>query len=271
MVKKWILCAIALLSIFLFYQRGLPLLVVFNADESPTWSPSHTQEETLLAKQILERPLKFFGLGSQCFVFLSEDEKFVVKICKGSRLRVLFSDEKRKNKESDFSSYALALEWIPKQSQMVFLHLNTTQDLNTTLKVIDPFGIPHFLDADHLAFYIQKKVTPLDEYLKALPKSEAKPFMNKLLTLVKSSCDQGLQIRDISPKNIGVCDDLPMWIDLGRIRKNPVFLESVRQKRALLWFCKRLKKFLKSFDPNFYVLIQQEFEQVFLQEEPNKP
>ena len=257
-VKKYALYFLFFFSLFFFYQRAFPLLTSVHTEKKPSWSPPSTENEVSQTKQILKNPLKFLAAGSQCFVFTSQDERYVIKICKGSIHKDFFSAEKRKQKEADFLSYRLAYDLLPNQSQIVFLHLNTTKNLKATLQLIDPLGISHFLDADHTAFYIQKKATLLSEHLKTLPASEFEPFIKKLMGLAKTSCQQGLQIRDIQPKNIGVSDGNPIWLDLGRIRKKPALLEEKRQKEELRKFCSHLKKLLKRTEPRLYQLLHQE-------------
>ncbi len=256
--KKYLLYCLFFVSLFFFYQRALPLLISVPTEKKTSWTSPATEEKINQTKQILEKPLKFLAMGSQCFVFTSQDDRYVIKICKGSIHKDFFSAEKRKQKEADFLSYSLAYDLLPSQSQFVFLHLDTTKNLKTKLQLIDPLGIAHFLDADHTAFYIQKKATLLSEYLKTLPPDDFEPFMKKLMNLARSSCQQGLQIRDIQPKNIGVTDGTPIWLDLGRIRKKPELLDPKRQKEELRKYCSHLKKLLKRTDPRLYELLHRE-------------
>jgi len=265
-VKKYLLYCLFFLSLFFFYQRALPLLISVHTEKKPNRTSPATEEQISQTKQILQKPLKFLAMGSQCFVFTSQDERYVIKICKGSIHKDFFSAEKRKQKEADFLSYSLAYHLLARQSQFVFLHLNTTKNLQTTLKLIDPLGIAHFLDADHTAFYIQKKAILLSEYLKTLPSSEFEPFMKKLMNLAGSSFEQGLQIRDIQPKNIGVADGEPIWLDLGRIRKKEELLDAKRQKEELRKYCSHLKKLLKDTDPRLYRLLHRELHRTTEQE-----
>jgi len=65
--------------------------------------------------------------------------------------------------------------------------------------------------------------------------------LEKLLELFQSTCKAGLQIRDVSPKNIGIYKDTPIWIDVGRIRKKPSLQTDVQaQKEEIQNFCLHL-------------------------------
>ncbi len=244
MCKKIVILCLSFLVLFFLHQKTLPWLLLLKTEEGLAWDSHPTEEDLEKAKQILKSPFKFLSLGNQCFVFLSKDENYVLKICKASRYRSLFQPttaRKKKHKESDFSSYSLAFQYLPNQSQIVFLHLNTTKNLNTPIELVDPLGIPYFLNADNLAFYIQKKATPLSDHLKHPSLPESQIVLEKLLELFQSTCKAGLQIRDVSPKNIGIYKDTPIWIDVGRIRKKPSLQTDVQaQKEEIQNFCLHL-------------------------------
>ncbi len=252
-----------LLALLIFYQKLLPHVVLLKANNDLAWSSITAEEDLEKVRQILGKPLKFFGYGSQCFAFLSEDGEYAVKICRASRYRTLSSSRAERRKYNDFQSYYLALHSLPKQSQVTFIHLNKTNNLNIALELIDPLGGSHFLKADNLAFYIQKKAVLLSDYLKDLPLSESRLLARRLLDLFKSCCEEGLQFRDIYPKNIGVHNGFPLWIDPGRITPKPSFREEKRQKKALYQFKNLLIPFLIPLSPDFSALLEEEFEASF--------
>jgi hypothetical protein len=254
---------IILLALFGFYQKLFPYAVLLKADNDLAWASISTEEDLEKARQILQKPLKFFGYGSQCFAFLSEDGEYAVKICRASRYRTFFPSRAKRRKYNDFLSYTLALDRLPQQSQVVFIHLNRTNNLNTTLELVDPIGVSHFLKADNLAFYIQKKAVLLSDYLEGLSLSESRLLARRLLDLFKSCCEEGLQFRDIYPKNIGVDNGFPLWIDPGRITPKPSLREQQKQKKALHQFKSLLIPFLTPLSPDFSALLEEEFEASF--------
>ncbi len=260
MTKLCAITSLILLTLFALHQKALPRLLLLKAAETSKWHCVTTQKDLDEVKEILQKPLKFLGLGSQCFAFASENDDHVVKICKATRYKPFSNPKKKEKLETDFLSYHLAFNLIPTQSQIVFLHLSNTQTLNTTIKIIDPLGLPHYLNADHLAIYIQKKATPLSSHLQNLPVSEADLLIKKLLYLFQSSCQAGLQVRDLHPKNIGIYQGSPLWIDPGRIRKKTTLLNKDEQEKALRRFSTRITPFLSSFDPSFQALLEKELE-----------
>jgi superfamily I DNA/RNA helicase len=170
----------------------------------------------------------------------------------------LLQQKKKHHKKSDFLSYELAFKHLKNQTQITFLHLNTTKDLNTSLKVVDPLGIPYFLDADKTAFYIQKKATPLLEHLRLSSSQESKLLIKNLLELFQSTCDTGLQIRDLGPKNIGIYNNTPIWLDLGKIREFPSL--PVEKKKEFEHFYRQCSPHLHSFDPTLSSVFKEELE-----------
>ena len=128
---------------------------------------------------------------------------------------------------------------------------------------MDPLGFSHFLKADNLTFYIQKKAVLLSDYIKDLPLAESRLLARRLLELFTSCCEEGLQFRDIYPKNIGVHEGLPLWIDPGRITPKPSLREQKKQKKELYRFKALLTPFLVPLNPEFAALLDEEFETFF--------
>jgi hypothetical protein len=260
MTKLYTAVSIFLIALFFLHQKFLPHFLLLKADPTEKWVCNTTQEELDRAKEILQKPLRYLGLGSQCFAFSSEDKNYVVKICKATRYKPISNSKKKERLETDFLSYDLAFNLIPSQSQIVFLHLNQTETINTTIKIIDPLGLPHTINADDYAFYIQRKAIPISEYLTHLEHSEAASFIKELLLLFKTSCQAGLQVRDIQPKNIGIYANSPLWIDPGRIKKKPILMNKEEQEKALRKFSTRITTFLKTYNPNYEALVENELE-----------
>ena len=261
--KKTLLLIPALL--FVSYKILLSEALFLKAPSSN----SYQTKEQFLPPNSLDTPFSFLGMGSQCLAFSSQDGNYVLKICRVSRYQLpFFLDnpiasfffpryiaEKRINKAkkrvTDGSSYLTAYEKLQKQSGITFLHLDKTNTLKKTIKVIDPLGLPHFLSSDNILFYLQKKAIPLHEHLKTLinknNKDELKNIFRELFNLVVEGCELGLLMKDVHPgKNIGICDGKPMWIDPGRITE----VSPLAQKEALKMFYDDIAPFILKMDPS---------------------
>lgn len=256
-LKKWIYTS-SLILLTLFVSERLFCRFLFQQTQSePCWEISYTSQQLEATRSILMQPLHFLGMGSQCLAFASEDNQHVIKICKAPRYKKLTK------KTADFSSYLLAFQLLPKQSEMLFLHLNATDTLHTSLKIVDPLGIPHFLEADRVTFYIQKKLLPFFEYvqpsLPTLTDSEAKNLIDALLELCIETCKLPLKIRDIQLKNIGINHPKCIWMDPGRISKKqePVSFEEQKKEFSRLVF--HLRPCLIALHPKFEPILEEEF------------
>lgn len=256
MIKIGSICLIIFFPFLFIYLKIKPL----TAENNPKWNVEISSQEVEKTKELLKQTFHFLGHGSQCFAFVSEDDEYVLKICRSSRYRSYFSSKGKGKKERDFLSYVLAFKEIGDQSKVTFLHLNRTQNLSATLKVVDPLGLLHTFNADETAFYIQKKAIPLPEYLKGLSALESKIVANKLLRLFSNCCEVGLKMLDIYPKNIGVNQGELLWIDPGRIQVKPSLKNKEPQKKALYEFKSLLTPFL---DSEFSEILEMELKTEF--------
>ncbi len=254
--KSIYISSLTLLTLFLG-ERLLCRFLFQQTQSEPCWEISYTPQQLEDARSILMQPLHFLGMGSQCLAFASEDNQYVIKICKAPRYK------KPTKKVADFSSYLLAFQQLPEQSDMLFLHLNATDTLHTSLKIADPLGIPHFLKADHVAFYIQKKLLPFSEYvhplLANLTDSQAKNLMEELLELCSTTCKLPLKIRDIQLKNIGMDHHKCIWMDPGRISKKQEPLSFEEQKKEFSRLVFHLRPSLVALHPKLEPFLEEEF------------
>lgn len=161
---------------------------------------------------------------------------------------------------SDFTSYSLAFQDLSEETQMLFLHLATSTNLQMQLHLIDPLGLSHFLQADETAFYLQKAAVPLETYMKQTlgqaPDIEKKQFLQSLWSLYKTSLEKGVEVRDIHPKNIGVVEGHPLWIDPGRVRQIIPGKKRCREEKRIERFTCQLEPFLKALDPAYLAFFQ---------------
>lgn len=202
-----------------------------------------TDHNSFCIEDFLSHPMHFIGMGSQCLVFAPKDSRYVLKICKATRYQNLFgtSEVKKQRQQRDFDNYQIAFSKLSTQTGIVYLHLNKTSSLYKKIKLIDPFHLSYKVSADNLLFYVQKKATPFADYLSKASDAKKKSLFSSLMYSIKEQTSLGIRIKDIHPlKNIGVVDDMPIWIDPGRMEKkeNPYSLEetqiALNKMRSLL-------------------------------------
>lgn len=204
----------------------------------PRWEAGAPPENL---QKLLGQRFTYLKSGGQCYAFLSEDGKYVVKFFKYHLRRVPWilahlplpakyaklREKQRINREKkllrDFSSYKLAYEELREESGLVFIHLNKTENLNLRLTVVDKLHIEHSLNLDQLEFVIQDRATLAFAHFETLIKenqiSEAKESIDSMLHLLVSRCQKGIYDEDPRlHRNLGFVGAKAILIDVGRLR-----------------------------------------------------
>ena len=139
-----------------------------------------------LLGHILCQNFTYLSQGNQCYAFLSEDGKWVLKMfifkhLKPSPLLSLIPSvgslndykqaiekEKGSQLESLLNSYKLAYDFYRPESGSVYIHFNQSRKLNKAVSLTDQSGRQWTVDLDQLAFVIQQRAVPLSEELDQL-------------------------------------------------------------------------------------------------------
>lgn len=174
---------------------------------NPQWEISPlTEEQKKEVDRVLQQPFRLIGSGSECFAFVSEDGKTVIKFFKLSFARPfyyhrgLFSedhsayagtlsnhpltkqkwiaplDQYRKRLlgirefrlTRTFSSCKLAYDRLQEETGVFYLHLNPTDEFHRNLTLIDKNGIAYEVPIDESKFLLQRKAEPLEKHFKRL-------------------------------------------------------------------------------------------------------
>lgn len=196
-----------------------------------------------LISTILKQPFSYLGKGCQSYVFLSEDQQYVLKFVKYQRFRpqkwldyLTFIpgvedlqqkkiEKKRKKLSMLFDSWKLAFDHLQKETGLVFIHLNKSHDLNQQITLYDKMGLKHVLEADQMEFLLQKKADLLCEKLAQLINQkqvhEARELLDTLVILILSEYQRGFADNDHAlMQNTGVVGIQPVHIDVGQFVRN---------------------------------------------------
>lgn len=225
---------------------GFTLLKIHsNLTYHPEWETAplnQVQKEQL--KAITAQKFTYLSSGGQCYVFGSEDGKYVLKLFKHHLRRVPYllahiplpdkwsnkRDDHVKKREHkllrDFSSYRLSYDNLKEESGLLYVHLNKTSDLHMQTTLVDKLGIEHRLALDPVEFVIQKRAVLVFPHLKTLiqeqKKEEARYAIDQIVNLIVSRCQKGIYDQD--PRigsNIGFLEDRAILIDIGRLEIDP--------------------------------------------------
>ena len=132
--------------------------------------------------------------------------------------------EKEKRKLHDFTSYEIANHFLQKETGTLLLHLEKTNKLDVPICLFDPIGIRHEIQADEVAFILQKKTDLFLPYFEKYKENSSTlfPFFDALAKLLKKRAALSIRDSDISLEyNMGVFENEPILFDIGNLTKNP--------------------------------------------------
>ncbi len=180
------------------------------------------------AAEILSQKFRYFDKGLQCYVFLSEDEKYVLKLFRFDRQRRFFSSKKQdlKNSFQLFESCKLANELAPEETGLVYLHLNLTQGKFPWLQAKDPLGRFFTIPLDRYRFALQRKAEPFAKTLFiALREGVLEQRVQEISALLEKRIEKGIGNRDPSLwRNFGFFETQAVEIDFGNYVIRPDFI-----------------------------------------------
>jgi hypothetical protein len=122
----------------------------------PEWEIPLSQAEAEQISFILSQKFTFLGKGNQSFAFVSEDEKYVLKI---PRRPFRLTRAPRKLPEDLCTSCKLSYDHLRKETGLVYVHLNPSSKW-PLIHVTDALGFSHSIDPSRFRFFLQRKATP---------------------------------------------------------------------------------------------------------------
>lgn len=184
-------------------------------------------------REVLSQPFTYLGKGRQFFVFASQDGKYVLKFIKCQRIDLpfwvsFFSDAKlaqrQERVEGIFASCLLATQ-VSDNTGVVFAHLNTNQEVEIDVLLIDKLGMHHTIAIDEVPFVLQERAEPVLEVFAHASPEEKKRRYNQLVDLIRSDAAHHIYDKDegmIERNNVGFLQDRAIHIDIGTLEKTDV-------------------------------------------------
>ncbi len=181
-------------------------------------------------QQILAQPYRYLDRGKQSFVFISQDEKYVLKFFDlrryKPRLIPLFPPSQirmEKKMRRLFAGYKLAYEQDRDNAFIFFQQLIPNPLLKQIIVVSDRFGFRHSIDLSQVAFVIQNKAVPtrveIGSLLERGDVTAAKNRLKQLLDMYMGEYARGIYDQDHNfMYNTGFVGDKPIRLDVGRLR-----------------------------------------------------
>lgn len=222
----------------------------------------------------------FLDRGLQSFVFVSEDQQYVVKIFNNryqsamSRFSFLskipFLTHWARNKYHyyknklirTFTSYELAYQHLREETSLLYTHLNSTECLPHSFTIKDCLNISHTLDLNQYGFIVQKKCDlfypTLAAYIERNEIHLAKEAINQLVELFLYKYKNGIADNDpLIRTNYGFLNEQLVQIDVGPLSLDPSLMDPEKYRSELIRTTRSLKHWLAPRSPELVDYLEQ--------------
>lgn len=221
-----------------------------------------------LKEKLLNQSFTYLGSGVQCYAFLGEDEKTVLKVFKhyhfGLSSKILRKlpvpsflrewkqtvlEKREKRIESIFSSAQLASDTLATQTGVLYLNLNPKKGIYPKVTLYDKIEIRREIDLSTTPFLLQKKADLLFSYLDT-HKAQTKQIIDSLFTCIDNRTKLGISNSDpIVHRNFGIFKGRVIEIDVGSFAKSPYVTRPLFFKRELFYETLELKNWVNAYVP----------------------
>ena len=211
---------------------------------------------------ILQEPFTYLDKGAQSYVFLSADQKYVLKLFRFDSCRIPLGQRlvrlARKwahlrekhflplevKVPKTFDSCSLSYHLAPDLTGVIWVHLNPRPIKVPFIRVIDRLKVSHRIDPAIYRFVIQKKAKPFLQVLRDAP--DPLPYVRSYFSLLSKLSKLGLANLDPNMgKNFGFIDGEAVEIDFGNFAFNHTLAAQDPEQ-----FSKRLIRWLKQHRPD---------------------
>ncbi len=225
----------------------------------------HNNLDLIEMDKALKSSFKYLSSGSQCFVFLSEDGKYVLKLFKNYRwktpyvFRLLpnlpylnsFQEKIAKTKHAGilktYNSAKLSYTTLKDETGLIYLQLNIKPQTKKEVTLYNRLKKKYSLDLSQVPFALQKYATPVPEVLLTYKVNQnlsgAKKCIDNLLEYAIER--RKLKITDSDPhfiNNFGYINNKPVSLDIGGLLIDP-------KKDIEYFFTKEVNKISKKLLP----------------------
>jgi hypothetical protein len=241
----------------------------------PEWEIAPTTEEkSQQLQEILSQEFRYMDCGGQCFVFVSEDNNYVIKFFK-HRIRnphIYWMQlppwqhklgRAQKKLHRDFTSYKIAYEALPEETGVVYIHLNKGKAPTSSVAIRDKLGIMHTLQLEELEFVLQKRAelaySRIDHLACQRDSLKVRDALRSIIDVIIARCQKGYFDEDAKiDRNFGFIGDKPVIIDVGRFIPDSQRKEPAIYQADVLTITKGLRCWLKDTHPELIAILDEE-------------
>jgi hypothetical protein len=257
-IALFLFCASLFLGIDRFAHRRSSRFsldrIVSSHRYSPEWEmPARSSEEQKFLDEVLSQKFTYYNKGTQAYVFISEDKKYILKFLKQQKFTpkswlsfIPFSFNpcyqdyliKQKRCSETFSACKTAFLELKDETGLIYVHLNNSRDLNKKVTILDKNGQRHVVEIDKTSFYIQKRAqliySRISELMHHGDVEGAKNIITSVFALIDFLGKKGVVDNDpILRKNFGLIDDVAVQIDIGTLRIDPMRQQNLDYKQEV--------------------------------------
>ncbi len=247
---------------------------------SPTFKPQEEWELPELSAEhqaeinrILSQKFTYLARGSQAFAFISEDNKYVLKLFKQHKwhpkniwgyLPLPFNPYYRDylvrqgKQQAVLSSCKAALVHAKKDTGTLFAHLNPTSLSVPPMTLVDKHGKSWKLDLGKSCFLLQKKADLFYPHIQELMATGdiegAKYAITSTIKLLDRFIEMGVfENNAILRKNFGFIDNEAMQFDIGKFKFDANRKAEKQEIRVIVqsfhrWIEKKFPELISHFD-----------------------
>ncbi|MDP1608933.1 MAG: hypothetical protein Q8L98_06445 [Chlamydiales bacterium] len=229
-------------------------------DNRPEWAPSAPPKEV---EKIFSQPFFLSQRGSQSYAFMSQDGQYMLKIFAKPLKQCLFAHKVwpyrppldqaiyHLQMEKGIEGYHLAGKLSSQYTALLYLHLNTTQEMLPSITLQDSFKRTYTLPLDSYRFVLQKKCELLAPVLKKMTKhqpEEIKPLLDSYLQAIAYRASLGIRNRDTEfRKNFGLLDKKVIEFDCGEYFYDPALLSTEEQQKEICLFKNQIEYWINKY------------------------
>lgn len=209
---------------------------------NPNWDIKTSKEDIEGANVALQQPYYYLGRGFQCYAFVSQDGKYVLKFVRHQRLRLSeyakllpnigwIKDWKEAKSVSHktrtdylFNGLKVGFEKVPQETALLFVHINRTENKHGSVNIMDKAGNKYNVKLDDVVFVLQRKAMHIEPVIEKLMNEGdlegAKKRINQIFQLFIDCGKKGVIDTDgalIRKHNLGFLDDKAIYIDTGKL------------------------------------------------------
>ncbi len=276
--------------------------VYSNQPNDPRWEIPLSPEQEKELLHILNQPFRYLARGAQCYVFASEDGKYVLKLLRCHRLfphpltrwiaeqnfshipflaplqkkSQLTVDKLHHRFEETYGSYCTAYQDLREETSLLYLHLNRTAEWGLKVPFYDKIGCLQMVEIGNLPFIVQRRAEPVLACLQRLTKEgkteEAHRHIDSLFRFLLARCQKGIFDKDPNPiSNFGFIGNEIIQIDIGRYSYDAARKQPEVYSKEIRYIASRFQRKLAPFLPSLQDYPTQSVENILKEQLDKEP